>query len=33
MEVADVLTFNSHGKIIAMETLGDETIPNRVYPR
>jgi ketosteroid isomerase-like protein len=33
MEVADVLTFNSQGKIIAMETLGDETIPNRVYPR
>jgi uncharacterized protein len=33
MEVADVLTFNSEGKIIAFETLGDETVPNRVYPR
>ena len=33
MEVVDLLAFNSQGKIIAFETLGDETIPNRVYPR
>ncbi len=32
-EAADVLTYNDDGKLIAFDTLGDETIANRVYAR
>ena len=33
VEVADVLTYNDEGKLIAFDTLGDETIPNRVFAK
>jgi ketosteroid isomerase-like protein len=32
-ESADVLTYNGAGLIVAFDTLGDETIPNRVYAK
>jgi ketosteroid isomerase-like protein len=32
-ENADVLTFNSDGKLVAFDTLGDETVANRVFPK
>jgi hypothetical protein len=31
VENADVLTYNSDGKLVAFDTLGDETVPNRVF--
>ncbi len=31
VENADVLTYNGNGKLVAFDTLGDETIPNRVF--
>ncbi|MFZ1155102.1 MAG: nuclear transport factor 2 family protein [Solirubrobacteraceae bacterium] len=30
-ESADVLTYNDNGKLVAFDTLGDETVPNRVF--
>ena len=32
-EAADVLTYNDQGKLIAFETLSDQTITNRVYAK
>jgi ketosteroid isomerase-like protein len=32
-ESADVLTYNSDGKLAAFDTIGDSTIANRVFPR
>jgi ketosteroid isomerase-like protein len=32
-ESADVLTYNAEGKLIAFDTLGDETVPNQVFPK
>jgi ketosteroid isomerase-like protein len=31
-ESADVLTY-AGGKLVAFDTLGDETVPNRVFPK
>jgi ketosteroid isomerase-like protein len=33
VEGADVLTYSPSGKLIAFDTLADETVPNRVFPR
>ncbi|HEY8765040.1 MAG TPA: nuclear transport factor 2 family protein [Solirubrobacteraceae bacterium] len=33
VESADVLTYNADGKLVKFDTLGDETVPNRVYAR
>lgn len=33
VESADVLTYNSEGKLIAFDTLGDPTNANRVFPK
>jgi len=33
VEGADVLTYNGDGKLVAFDTLGDEAVPNRVFPR
>jgi len=30
---ADVLTYNDDGKLIAFDTLADETVTNRLYPK
>lgn len=32
-EGADVLTYNSDGKLITFDTLADETAPNRAFPK
>jgi uncharacterized protein len=32
-ESADVLTYNSDGKLIAFDTLGGETVPNRIFAK
>ncbi len=32
-EAADILTYDSEGKLIAFEQLGDPTIVNTLYPR
>ena len=32
-EAADVLTYNSDGRLIAFDQLGDPTIANRLFPR
>jgi ketosteroid isomerase-like protein len=32
-EGADVLTYNSDGKLVAFDTLADSTIANRAFPR
>jgi uncharacterized protein len=32
-EGADVLTYNAEGKLVAFDTLGDETVPNRVFAK
>lgn len=32
-EGADVLTYDGGGRLVAFDTLGDETIPNRVFPK
>jgi ketosteroid isomerase-like protein len=31
IESADVLTYNGNGKLVAFDTLADETVPNRVF--
>ena len=33
IEGADVLTYNDEGKLVAFDTLGDEVVPNRVFPK
>lgn len=33
VESADVLTYNGEGKLVAFDTLTDETVPNRVFAR
>lgn len=33
VESADVLTYNDDGKLIAFDTLADETVTNRVFPK
>jgi uncharacterized protein len=33
VENADVLTYNGDGKLIAFDSLGDEAIANRVFPK
>jgi len=33
VEGADVLTYNSEGKLVAFETLGDTAVPNRVFAK
>ena len=32
-ESADVLTYNSDGKLVAFDTLADEAVANRVFPK
>lgn len=32
-EAADVLTYDSAGKLVAFEQVGDPTVANRVFPR
>ncbi|MDX6590623.1 MAG: uncharacterized protein QOI84_1897 [Solirubrobacterales bacterium] len=32
-ESADILTYNAAGKLIAFDTLGDEAVANRVFPK
>lgn len=32
-ESADILTYSSDGKLVAFDTLSDETVPNRVFPK
>jgi ketosteroid isomerase-like protein len=32
-ESADILTYNGEGELIAFDTLGDETVPNRVFAK
>jgi ketosteroid isomerase-like protein len=32
-ESADILTYNADGKLVAFDTLADETVANRVFPR
>jgi ketosteroid isomerase-like protein len=32
-ESADVLTYSAEGKLIAFDTLGDESLPNRVFAK
>jgi uncharacterized protein len=32
-ESADVLTYNSDGRLIAFDTLGDPSVANRAFPR
>ena len=32
-ESADILTYNAAGKLIAFDTLSDESVPNRVFPK
>jgi len=32
-EGADILTYNSTGKLIAFDTLGDPTVANRAFPK
>jgi Ketosteroid isomerase-related protein len=32
-ESADVLTYNGDGKLVAFDTLGDETVPNRAFAK
>ncbi|HEY0319218.1 MAG TPA: nuclear transport factor 2 family protein [Solirubrobacterales bacterium] len=32
-EGADVLTYNSEGMLVAFDTFGDESVPNRVFPK
>lgn len=32
-ESADVLTYNSAGKLVAFDTLGDAAVANRVFPK
>ncbi len=33
IESADVLTYNAEGKLVAFDTLADETVPNRVFAK
>jgi ketosteroid isomerase-like protein len=33
VENADVLTYNDDGKLVAFDSLADETVANRVFPR
>ena len=33
VEGADVLTYNSEGKLVAFETLSDAAVPNRVFAK
>jgi ketosteroid isomerase-like protein len=33
VEAADVLTYNVDGKLVSFDTLADEAVPNRVFPR
>jgi uncharacterized protein len=33
VEGADVLTYNSEGKLVAFDTLSDEAVPNRVFAK
>ncbi len=33
VEGADVLTYNADGKLVGFDTLGDETVPNRVFAK
>ncbi len=33
IEGADVLTYNDNGKLVAFDTLADETVPNRVFAK
>jgi len=33
IEGADVLTYNENGKLIAFDTLSDQTVANRVFPK
>jgi len=33
IESADVLTYNGDGKLVAFDTLADETVPNRVFAK
>ena len=33
VESADVLTYNGEGKLVAFDTLTDETVPNRVFAK
>ncbi len=32
-EDADVLTYNADGRLVAFDTLGDATVPNRVFAK
>ncbi len=33
IEGADILTYNENGKLIAFDTLSDQTVANRVFPK
>lgn len=33
VEGADVLTYNQDGRLVAFDTLSDEAVPDRVYPK
>jgi ketosteroid isomerase-like protein len=33
VESCDVLTYNGDGKLVSFDTLADETVPNRVFPK
>jgi len=33
IESADVLDYNGDGKLVAFDTLADETVPNRVFAK
>jgi hypothetical protein len=33
VEGADVLTYNADGKLVAFDTLSDETVPNRALAK
>lgn len=33
IESADVMTYNDEGKLVAFDTLADETVTNRVFPK
>ena len=32
-EAADVLTYDVNGMLVSFDTLSDETVPNRVFPK
>ena len=33
VDTADILTYNAEGKLIKFDSLGDETVPNRIWAK